>query len=51
MSICPHMGRIEVGEKWDIGLDFDIIAHAPVLDTSHRSHGARGLAVMYVVES
>ena len=51
MSTCIDVGRIEVDEEWDIRVDYDIIAHAPMLDRSVKPKYARGLAIMYIVES
>lgn len=50
MSMCHSVGRIEAGEEWSVRADYDLEAHAPMMDASGEPEGVMGIAVMYVVE-
>ncbi len=51
ISEMSHIGRIEVGDKWNIRVDYDVMAHPPMMEASSKVEDAGGLAVMYVIES
>lgn len=50
MSSCVNLGAIKPGEQWAVQADYNLTAHAPMVEADGTPAPVMGIALFYVAE-